>query len=369
MILVDVLILLGSLATILLAAEFFTNGVEHLGERLNLGEAAVGSVLAAVGTAMPETMIPVVAILAGHGAGHEIGVGAILGAPFMLSTLAFAVTALSAFAYARRRATGSRLSVDRSIITRDLRYFLPMYGAAIAAAWLPTPLRWLICAGLLAGYAHYVWVNLHAAGSLPGERRPLRLKVIWLHLSLTRLPEETRKAFTDRVHSMAGDPHLAMSIGQVILALGIMLTGAKFFVGGVEDIAASLGISGLLVALILAPIATELPEKFNSVLWVRDDKDTLAMGNITGAMVFQSTIPVTLGITLTSWQLHDPSGHGHAAIFSAIIALLSGTSVLLCSRQCARSGEPADHTSLSPWALMVGLPLYGLFILSLSLGW
>ena len=32
-------------------------------------------------------------------------------------------------------------------------------------------------------------------------------------------------------------------------------------------------------------IATELPENVNSVLWIRRRKDTLAMGNITGAMV------------------------------------------------------------------------------------
>ncbi len=43
--------------------------------------------------------------------------------------------------------------------------------------------------------------------------------------------------------------------------------------------------------LLVAPIATELPEKFNAVIWIRQGKDTLAMGNITGAMVFQASIP------------------------------------------------------------------------------
>ena len=38
----------------------------------------------------------------------------------------------------------------------------------------------------------------------------------------------------------------------------------------------------MLLALVIAPIATELPEKFNSLIWVRQGKDTLAMGNITG---------------------------------------------------------------------------------------
>jgi cation:H+ antiporter len=372
MIITDILILIASLVLILLAAEFFTNGVEHLGERLKLGEAAVGSVLAAVGTAMPETMIPIVAILAGHGtaskAGHEIGIGAILGAPFMLATLAFAITAISAIAFARRRQSGSRLSVDRSVISRDLLYFLPMYGAAIASSWLPTPFRWIICIGLLVGYAHYVWVNLHAGGGLPGRKKPLRLQVIWLHLSLTRLPEETRKAFVERIHLKAGEPGLAETVGQVILSLGIMLLGAKFFVAGVEDAAGVLGINSLIVALVLAPIATELPEKFNSILWVRDDKDTLAMGNITGAMVFQSSIPVTLGIAMTSWQLHTP-GQNHAALISAAVALVSAFIVLTCVRHRHQINTKIDKTTLSPWVLLVGLPLYGIFFLSLIMKW
>ncbi|MGZ5297509.1 MAG: sodium:calcium antiporter, partial [Actinomycetota bacterium] len=65
-------------------------------------------------------------------------------------------------------------------------------------------------------------------------------------------------------------------------------------------------------------IATELPEKFNSVIWVRRRKDTLALGNMTGAMVFQSSFPVTIGLLLTPWKLQGP------ALVAAVIALLAG---------------------------------------------
>ncbi|MDQ3999845.1 MAG: sodium:calcium antiporter, partial [Actinomycetota bacterium] len=102
--------LVGSLVAILGAAVLFTNAVEMLGERLNLGSGAVGSLLAAVGTALPETMIPVVALiaaaLAGESAGgvaSEIGIGAILGAPFLLTTLAMFVVGVSILGFRRRR--------------------------------------------------------------------------------------------------------------------------------------------------------------------------------------------------------------------------------------------------------------------------
>jgi cation:H+ antiporter len=97
-----------------------------------------------------------------------------------------------------------------------------------------------------------------------------------------------------------------------------MGTGAHFFVGAVEHISTVVGIPAGLIALVLAPLATELPEKFNSVIWLRENKDTLAVGNITGAMVFQSTIPVSIGILFTPWQLDFLSA------LSAVFAILSG---------------------------------------------
>ena len=48
---------------VLAGALLFTNAVEWIGHRLELGEGAVGSLLAAVGTAMPETLIAIVALL------------------------------------------------------------------------------------------------------------------------------------------------------------------------------------------------------------------------------------------------------------------------------------------------------------------
>ncbi len=86
----EILLLIISLLTILVSAEIFTNSIEVLGKKLSLSQAVVGSILAAVGTALPETILPFVAILLhGGDVGRHIGMGAILGAPFMLATLAF----------------------------------------------------------------------------------------------------------------------------------------------------------------------------------------------------------------------------------------------------------------------------------------
>src|SRR5438477_3254142 len=109
----DVLILIGAFLVILFGAELFTNGIEWFGKKLELAEGAVGSVLAAVGTALPETMIPIIAILfSGNAAANQIGIGAILGAPFMLSTLAMFVTGIAVILVSRRTRPTDEMPVN-----------------------------------------------------------------------------------------------------------------------------------------------------------------------------------------------------------------------------------------------------------------
>jgi cation:H+ antiporter len=98
-----------------------------------------------------------------------------------------------------------------------------------------------------------------------------------------------------------------------------IIGGARVFVLGVDRAAEIFHIPPLALALLIAPVATELPEKFNSVIWVHRRKDTLALGNITGAMVFQSSFPVTIGLLLTPWRLTGD------ALIAAFVALGAGS--------------------------------------------
>jgi cation:H+ antiporter len=110
---------------------------------------------------------------------------------------------------------------------------------------------------------------------------------------------------------------MSLVLAQFFGALGMIIGAAQLFVVNLEDVSHVLGVPALLLALVIAPLATELPEKFNSIIWVRQGKDTLAMGNISGAMVFQSCIPVSVGVVFTTWELTE------AALVSASIALAS----------------------------------------------
>jgi cation:H+ antiporter len=313
----EILTLVIAFVVILMGAELFTNGIEWFGRKLELAEGAVGSVLAAVGTALPETMIPIIAILFATGeASHAVGIGAILGAPFMLATLAMFVTGIAVLAVARRRSSGDLMRVDTAVLAHDMRYFVIAYAIAIGAAFLPVDpdwLKWIVALVLIGIYGWYVKGHFEADASVDLEDlAPLRFH---------RLDRRAHRADS-------GAPRLRVVNIQVLAALGLIILGAIFFVDAVEHLAANLGIDSVLLALVIAPIATELPEKFNSVIWVRQGKDTLAMGNITGAMVFQSTIPTVVALVFASdsWVAGPGS---YTAFASAGIAFLSSAFIFI----------------------------------------
>lgn len=129
----DVAILFGALLVILAAAELFTNGIEWLGHKLNLSEGVVGSVLAAVGTALPETLIPIVAVMSGTGGEfHDIGIGAIAGAPFMLTTLTMSVCGIAIMIFTMSKRRDGDLKLNKVVLARDLTFFYPGLHNCIA---------------------------------------------------------------------------------------------------------------------------------------------------------------------------------------------------------------------------------------------
>ncbi len=332
---VSMAILVISLGVILVGAEVFVNGTEWLGKKLDLSEGAVGSVLAAVGTALPETLIPIIAIVFGsNSTGHDIGIGAILGAPLMLSTLAMFVTGMAVVIFRRKRTFGAKVVADYSSMSRDLSFFILVYAAAVLAGLIPPANRiWqlLIAVIMVVAYCCYIFIML-------SEERDI--------ISDHELP----KFYLARKNS---SPALALVLLQVFMALGLIILGANMFVKSVTVIADMYLVPAFVLALIITPIATELPEKFNSVIWISRNKDTLALGNITGAMVFQSSLIPALGIFLTPWQL---SG---SALIVAFLAIASSAFIYLELRKKKHISAPI---------LLMGGAFYAIFIYLVGLG-
>ena len=326
-----VLELVAMLFVILVASELFTNALEHLGARFKISEGVTGSLFAAIGTALPETMVPLLALFAGTtnvSVNEEIGVGAILGAPLMLSTL---TTCLMALAILPRRVVMGHVSPERSGFVRDLNFFLFAFMLAAAAMFVPQEARYIrgvLSSALVLTYFIYIMLTLRASEQLVEDGHGT---------------EAEGKIFLSKIGLPTNLPTILLQLG---VGLGLLVFGAKGFISGIEGVSHLLGISALLLSLLIIPIATELPEKVNSILWIRRGKDTLAFGNITGAMVFQGTLLPAIGIMLTPWQPR--------------IEVLSGVLVTLIAAAWLRVKSRSQ--GLPIWVLLINGALYVTFL-------
>jgi cation:H+ antiporter len=201
--------------------------------------------------------------------------------------------------YRKRRPQGSRLVVHAETLARDLVFFAACFAGGFALGLFAAPL-WLRIIGafvLVLAYLRYVQRTLAHGGTVQAEE------------TIKPLLFDTTK----------GDaPNLGTVIAQCVVALLAIVGGAHLFVTALTELAEHAGLKPLVLSLVLAPFATELPEKINSFFWARDGKDALALGNITGAMVFQSTLPIAFGLTFTDWHLDRYS------IVAGLLALAGG---------------------------------------------
>lgn len=334
----SLLLLAAALVLVFVAAELFTNALEFVGERMGVSEGVTGSLFAAVGTAMPETIVPIVAILAGGSSvetNHAVGMGAILGAPFMLATLGIGIMALAA---GLSRSWHTPLHPEATGLTRDLRIFLPGFLLVILSGLLPAD--WIaardgIAVVLILSYLFYVLRTVQAS-----------------------------KALVDNGHATEAEHELYIArllpavswsaVAQLLAALVLLIAGARMFVHGAEHVSELIGVSAFTVSLLIVPIATELPEKVNSVLWIRRRKDTLAFGNMTGAMVFQGTIIPALGMLIMPWSIDLSSAAG-----ASILLTLAGTAGLAVLHAAGR---------LQPRLLVINAALYLSFGIYVAFG-
>lgn len=275
------LLFLLSAGAIYFACEFFVNAVEWCGKRLNLGATAVGTILAAIGTAMPESAVTLSAVAFGRDPSErDIGVGAAMGGPLVLSTIAYGIVGLVLLGYQKRlgRADAAVL-VDHSRLARDQASFLLAFVCKVGLGLAAFAYKPWTAALLLAFYGLYVWQELRTTEAAADEDslEPLKFRPNQAH------------------------PSLAWATFQLTVMLVIIGAASHVFVGQLQAIGNAWQLPPHVVALLLSPVATELPEIMNACIWVRQGKEQLALANISGAMMIQATIPSALGLYFTPW--------------------------------------------------------------------
>lgn len=271
-----------------------------------MGTLAIGTVLAAIGTALPESVVTLVAVTMGHStSSKEIGVGAAMGGPLALATIAYGVTGWMLLrrkkALANKRGSGSDISepdllgdVDLSRLAIDQKWFLSIFVVKVSLGLVAFALKpWC---GLLffAAYGLYFFKEMRADAEAhsSADLEPLKL--------------QPRKAI----------PSGWAVLIQTLVTLAVIFGASQLFVAQLEWAGPQLGLSATVTALLLSPIATELPEVMNAIIWVKQGKTSLALANISGAMMIQATVPSGLGILFTPWHFDRP------LLYSGVITII-----------------------------------------------
>jgi cation:H+ antiporter len=277
---------LGSAGAIYFACEYFVNGVEWFGQKLKLGATATGSILAAFGTALPESAVTFMAVVFGKTPeARDIGVGAAMGGPLVLATIAYAVVGLALWWNRRRlQRTDCIVRVNHRRLARDQSWFLAIFVVKVGLGLVVFAFKPLLGILFLIAYGLYVWREIRTHDSVPEEEilEPLKLR-----------PSQA-------------EPDLRWVVAQTSAALVVIAAASRVFVSQIEAIGVMLSLPPHLVALVLSPVATELPETVNALIWVRQGKERLALANISGSMMIQATIPSSLAIFATPWLFDTP---------------------------------------------------------------
>ena len=352
-----VLLLLACAVAIYVACEWFVNAVEWLGVRLEVGPVAVGTILAAAGTALPESVVTLVAVLFGsHEHGNDIAVGAAMGGPLVVGTIAYGVTggmliwrkrrqraALTAAASPRGAwaaapggvgtdgtGTGSDSSgglggslalatddrgdhpaggnlagddlagVDTARLARDQTWFLAIFAVKVGLGLVAFAVKPWLGLVFFAVYALYFRREMSAGGEQASDEglEPLKLQRYRARPSTTAV------------------------VTQTVATLAVIFVASQLFVQQLEWAGPALGLPSAVVALLLSPVATELPEIMNAIIWVRQGKLQLALANISGAMIIQATVPSGIGLLFTAWKFDTPLVLAGVATAASIVYLL-----------------------------------------------
>ncbi|MCX5281688.1 sodium:calcium antiporter [Streptomyces sp. NBC_00198] len=329
---------------IYLSCEWFVNAVEWLGERLNVGKMAVGTILAAFGTALPESVVTLVAVTTGAtDEAKDIGVGAAMGGPLALSTIAYGVTGAMLMLKRRREriaagpgatpagarnkeALGSAADMKR--LAKDQKWFLPIFAVKVALGLVAFAFKPVLGLLFFAAYAVYFWREIRGGDDDEDEG-----------------PDLEPLKFQPK----AASPSTWAVAAQTALTLVVIFFASQLFVKQLDAIGPMLGLSAAVTALLLSPVATELPEIMNAVIWVRQGKTQLALANISGAMMIQATVPSGLGLLFTRWDFDA------ALLWSGLITMAAIVYLLMTMR---------GHR-LTPARLTVAAGFYVVFALGL----
>lgn len=272
--------LLGSMAIVFIGALIFTNGIEYVSCRMNWASSFTGAILAPLFTSIPELVLFLVAVFSyGGTSGEQIGIGTLFGQPFMASSISYGLVLIAMLiGYFLKKRSDLCLEVERALM-------IPYIFMAILfpMVLLPDIFRFRYfqaLMGLFLGFFYFYYV------SMMYRRRKVET------------PSEPEDPYMCRIFNA----DLA-AIVQLILSIVLLYVGSEMLVSVIDSIAGHMNVSAMGMAIILAPVATAIPETMSAMIWAYRGKDTLSISSLIGEQILYSTLYPAIGLFTVAWIL------------------------------------------------------------------
>ncbi len=236
-------------------AEFLVKGGVSIARRAGVSPLVIGLTLVAFATSAPELVVSVSAAIDGS---SDISLGNVVGSNICNIALILGLCACI-----------TPMVVQRQILRFDSHF---MVGSAVLLAVFylsGNGVNRIQALVLLAGMIVYVVWNVYASrkenAAAETEKTEEKLLPLWQSLLL------------------------------IVLALALLVAGAKIFLWSAVFFAGKLGLSEAVIGLTIVAVGTSLPELATSVVAAIKGEDDIAIGNVVGSNIFN--ILGILGIT------------------------------------------------------------------------
>lgn len=268
----NVLLLLGWLGELIFAHWLLSDGAEHLAERW--GGRFVGRTLLSVATTLPEIGIVVAATKNGS---YGTAIGSALGSNLFMMTFGLAIMLIIA---TTRLSKAPQKFIDVKEFGLD-KIFLIITAVAGAVMFINgyDVMDGIVFAGMFAVYIGFAFREMKK------EKKMMKMVPFEVHLHENPSQIKSKKHFTRAM------------ILFVAGTVGIFI-GAEPFVHALEGVSVDFGVSVVVLAVIVSPLAGEMPEKISMIFLARKSASgaSIAVANVLGSKILNNTLLLSVAI-------------------------------------------------------------------------
>lgn len=260
---VNILILIGGLALILLGANGLTDGASSVAKKWGVSDLVIGLTIVAFGTSSPELVISLVSAIEGSA---ELAIGNVVGSNIFNILMIIGCVALV-----------MPIKVEKSIMSKEI------------------PLV-ILSAFALLFCANDIILNGEEANVISRIEGLLLILFFAIFMRYTfSIAKNGGEDATEEVKTMSGIKASLFIVG----GLAGLIFGGQLFVDGASGIAKSMGVSESIIGLTIVAAGTSLPELATSIVAALKKNPGIAIGNVIGSNIFNTFLVLGCASTIT----------------------------------------------------------------------